>query len=474
MACVIDQGSITKRKALGGVPCGRITPGQQVHIFSVTELDLRTRKTTGRSYLRIFGRHTAEVFKKIICCLVELGVPPDVAQGIADDRTPVWLDDHPSYSFFALLEHNGYDVVRVSHQNRVFRNNDAQGSTSNAAEGEVSRYKAFFKAYNLRVPRDGDYGLYLAEFMWRRAQLSEAAGVPERRWRDFAFWRIVSSFGEVGKAELVKLQAGGRRRELWVPEPGVLAQVVQLVPWLHVGINKPIIPAAIVLGLHRPDAGRELSEDVAKLLFEYEAVLDAEPPAGYQSPGRPRGRGRGGRGGAGRGGRGRGRAQAALQGNRAAVPIADQDVDDERLMAGGELAPLLKETRRQARNIMPGTKINLPVALTRPTRREIHMIISLLSPPTGYEYQHWSEGQPPHRQLSISLVAAAPVVVADAAGPVPVAAAAAQVVVADAAVLPAARPKGRPRSRLAAALAPTGPGPSAPVYGSAGHFAQNR
>jgi hypothetical protein len=214
LACVIDQGSITKRKALGGVPCGRITPGQQVHIFNVTELDLRTRKTTGRSYLRIFGRHTAEVFKKIICCLVELGVPPDVAQGIADDRTPVWLDDHPSYSFFALLEHNGYDVVKVSHKNRVFRNNDAQGSTSNAAEGEVSRYKAFFKAYNLRVPRDGDYGLYLAEFMWRRAQLSEAAGVPERRWRDFAFWRIVSTFGEVGKAELVKLQAGGRRREL--------------------------------------------------------------------------------------------------------------------------------------------------------------------------------------------------------------------------------------------------------------------
>ena len=142
-------------------------------------------------------------------------------------------------------------------------------------------------------------------------------------------------------------------------------------------------------------------------------------------------------------------------------------------MAGGELAPLLKETRRQARNMMPGTQINLPVALTRPTRREIHVIISLLSPPAGYEYQHWSQGQPPHRQLSISLVPAAPVVVADAAGPVPVADADAQVVVADAAVLPAARPKGRPRRRPAAAFAPAGPGPS-PVYGSAAHFAQNR
>ena len=121
--------------------------------------------------------------------------------------------------------------------------------------------------------------------MLRRSQLSAPAGVPERHWRDFAFWRLIKAFAVVGAKGALAQDMPPQ----WVPPADVMAHLQQLVPAVNVSMYKPVVPADVVYSLHDPWQGQEVSDEVSKLLFNYDELLDAEPPLGTNNPGRPRG-----------------------------------------------------------------------------------------------------------------------------------------------------------------------------------------
>ena len=64
------------------------------------------------------------------------------------------------------------------------------GVSSNAAKGTDARWKEMLRGYKVTILRGSDNASYLAEFMWRAAQLSEAAGIAQLYQSAFAFWRF--------------------------------------------------------------------------------------------------------------------------------------------------------------------------------------------------------------------------------------------------------------------------------------------
>ena len=95
---------------------------------------------------------------------------------------------------------------------------DEEGAASNAVERTNKKLKQLLSQYSVGCPRDGDYSLYLAEFMWRKGQLSTAADIPERSWRAFAMWRLLASIELVVPAvegELFAISPNDPAFKLW-------------------------------------------------------------------------------------------------------------------------------------------------------------------------------------------------------------------------------------------------------------------
>ena len=53
----LDQGTVTFKRRMAGLKVGRRTRGHKTFVFGLTEINLRTRKLTGKCFLRIFKRH---------------------------------------------------------------------------------------------------------------------------------------------------------------------------------------------------------------------------------------------------------------------------------------------------------------------------------------------------------------------------------------------------------------------------------
>ena len=315
---------------MAGLKVGRKTRGHKTHIFGVTELDTVTRKLTGKCYLREFNHYDMPTFKRII---LSLAVP-----GPADDPTPIWGDMFPSYGFLHNEEHvEGFCYTPVNHI--AGQLTTRSGASSNAAEWTVKTWRKQLADYNTRIPAKGDFGLHLSEMMWRLGQTSTCVGVPSRRWRDVAFFRLVVTLAEVGAAlpKCADLAARG----VYAPDPKVLATFSHLPCDIRDGDNSQIIfSKQDILKLHSFPPAASVSESVSATLFDFDPIIDRppSPEAERHQRGRGRGRGRRGRGGSapgGRGSRGAGRqSQRGGGGPAPQEPDAPVAGDDVKLLPG--------------------------------------------------------------------------------------------------------------------------------------------
>ena len=90
----LDQGTVTFKRRMAGLKVGRRTRGHKTFVFGLTEINLRTRKLTGKCFLRIFKRHDIPTFRRIIEAMVR--------KGPINDPTPIWADMHPSLMGIAM------------------------------------------------------------------------------------------------------------------------------------------------------------------------------------------------------------------------------------------------------------------------------------------------------------------------------------------------------------------------------------
>ena len=277
LAVVIDETFITPRKKSRSIR-GRTTKPQQTCIFGAVEIDVNTRKQTGRCYLRYIANRKAETLKHLVQSTIAAG-------------TPIWTDDFPSYDW---LESYGYPHARVNHSAGEVVTERKEGT--NAIEGMFSRCKKFLKTQNTRMPSKGSYGLLLAEFVWRVAALG-AHSVPERKWPLVAFWRLLSCLREV---EARRARGEQELSECWQTPK----EFSYLIPTniAASGFDEPLTADQVSSCQLFTFGGRAMTSEESSLVQEGAQILySQEPhpvldlgPAPKKRPGRPPGRGRGG------------------------------------------------------------------------------------------------------------------------------------------------------------------------------------
>ena len=172
---IVDETFVTKRRKIAGLgEWGRRTAGHKTCILAAVELDLATRKLTGNSWMRVVDRRDRATIEPILRATVR-------------ENTPIWTDQFASYDW---LQSAGFPHKAVNHSKGEFVLED--GSGTNAVEGLFARAKKMMKNQNLKIPKNKDYGPYLAEFLWRQRQLNTNI-LPERHVCLYAFWRLVDT-----------------------------------------------------------------------------------------------------------------------------------------------------------------------------------------------------------------------------------------------------------------------------------------
>ena len=127
------------------VPQGRTTRGNCTLILGALELDLRTRKLTGKAFLRVIGGESRPVLEPIVKALIR-------------ERSDVWTDNHPVFgSWLSEI----FSHVTVIHKRGQMVTEDGEGT--NAAKGMFARVKRMLRTYWCRAPAKNDYGAYLAK-----------------------------------------------------------------------------------------------------------------------------------------------------------------------------------------------------------------------------------------------------------------------------------------------------------------------
>ena len=170
---VIDETFVVQRKRIAGIgQHGRVTAGHRTLILACAELDLGTRRLTGRAWMRCIDSRDRATLEAIIRATVRPG-------------TEVWTDSFASYDW---LTEAGYNHKRVNHSTGQFVAED--GSGTNSIEGLFMRTKKLLRGHHVRIPKNKNYGAYLAEFLWRQKHLG-CGTVPPRE--DFP--RVSLSFG---------------------------------------------------------------------------------------------------------------------------------------------------------------------------------------------------------------------------------------------------------------------------------------
>ena len=120
-----------------------------------------------------------------------------------------------------------------------------------------------------------------------------------------------------------------------------------------------------------------------------------------------RGRGRGGSAPRGRRGQGRGAQASAEVGAAEAAegPVPETEAElDERLLSGEAFGRFKKVVLAQLKSLPAGGTRVFPAHLLKQQRQEVHRVCGVVAPPEGYTWRHESQGVPPNRQLTVSLV----------------------------------------------------------------------
>ena len=126
-AVCLDEIFITKKKKNRGGFRGRTTRGHQTVIFAGTEIDLDTRRATGRTFCVVVPNRRRETLEPVIRARVALGAT-------------VWTDGHMSYKWMGHRK-SGYTWDCVNHARGEFARD---GVFTNAIEGLFSKLKNFF------------------------------------------------------------------------------------------------------------------------------------------------------------------------------------------------------------------------------------------------------------------------------------------------------------------------------------------
>ena len=180
-AVAIDCTYFTKPKKNRAGFRGRVTAGHKKVVLGMVELDLarqpgeKARKTTGRvRLLEVPGEQKHAIFNAVRNHIVPGSL--------------IFTDKHASYKFLSKL---GYIHRCVNHKRREFsRPETVFGQdilvSTNSAEGLFSRLKQFARERGLRRIARDDYGLLLAEFLWRQMHVS-----PRSDFRNAGLWPLL-------------------------------------------------------------------------------------------------------------------------------------------------------------------------------------------------------------------------------------------------------------------------------------------
>ena len=155
----IDETFICKKKRAKGGFQARSTAGTKQIILGMIELDLATRKATGRIFLSEIPDRSKKTLRKHIQRQVVPG-------------TLIFTDSLKSYAFLGRKTSN-YVHRCVNHKARDFsRRERIFGEeivvSTNSAEGLFGRLKSYFRARGAKKVPKHNYGKLLAEFFWRQ------------------------------------------------------------------------------------------------------------------------------------------------------------------------------------------------------------------------------------------------------------------------------------------------------------------
>jgi hypothetical protein len=302
---VIDETFVTSPTPSRSMR-GRQSRNSKTCVLGALELDRESRKCTGRGFLRVVNNHRCDTIEHII----RTAVKPDAE---------IWTDEWVSYKWLGEAD-SGYRHHDVNHSGGQVV--DAAGRGSSSVEGLFRRTKRMLRRHQIKLPRRGDYGLLMAEFLWRHMCIGEASGLPQRKWQQAAFWRLIACLGlsdaektSVGRHENAEGEV--EPHELFRCDTGLAEIFSGLVPSI-VESGKPsavqLTPSEVftavmpkLSGDTLPDAEVEAARDAVAMIFLGDPTIDEGPVPSGPGPGRPRERGRGGLRG-GRLWRGRGRS----------------------------------------------------------------------------------------------------------------------------------------------------------------------
>ena len=177
--------------------------GHETIILGMVELDLATRRETGRMRLLVIPDKKKVTLK----CFIDEHVHPG---------SLISTDGFNSYSF---LSRRGSNFVHraINHKAREFSRTEAIFGvnvvvTTNAAEGLFGRVKTFCRQRQFRRVSCKAYGLLMAEFIWRRQTLGQNS-----EWKDAGLWKLlelVAAWQEVVRPEHVLKVADWLDKEL--------------------------------------------------------------------------------------------------------------------------------------------------------------------------------------------------------------------------------------------------------------------
>lgn len=223
LALVVDEMYLTATKVAAGRFLGKKTGNQQLCIFGGCEIDIQSRKCTGKGFARIVPNVSGPIVKKILDSQVHK---------CAGNHVEIWSDEGAAYDWMDN-ERNGYKRRSVCHTAGQFA--DEAGRGNNAQEAVHSRLRGFFKKTGVKMPRKGDHAALFAEFWWRAANVSEAGGLPKRHWELASFWRLCATLLRVVSRETMQNLASRGASVLgrWGPSEELAQSFQEMIPTLQ-------------------------------------------------------------------------------------------------------------------------------------------------------------------------------------------------------------------------------------------------
>ena len=178
----IDETYVTKRKRNRAGFAGRLTAGHTACLLGGVELELSTRRCTGRTFLVQITGPTRANIERVIRQRVQAG-------------SRIWTDGHKSYKWMGMPNAT-FQWDSVIHSKRQFAKYDSNGLliSTNAVEGLFGRLKKYFRQIGISKISRAHYYEYMGEFMWRERFLS-ARVLGTCEWRPQAFFRLADLIG---------------------------------------------------------------------------------------------------------------------------------------------------------------------------------------------------------------------------------------------------------------------------------------